>query len=187
MIFTPLGLGGAFLIAQERRSDHRGYFARVWCAAEFARAGLDTHIEQINTGFSPAAGTLRGMHLQIGEHAEVKVVRCTRGAVFDVMVDLRSDSPTFCHAYSTELTADNGHMLYVPKGFAHGYQTLVPDSELQYSTSAVYAAKSAHGVRFDDPRFKISWPLPVSTISDQDRGWPDFGPGHPAFDSSRGR
>jgi dTDP-4-dehydrorhamnose 3,5-epimerase len=181
VIFTALELNGAFVIDQERRADHRGFFARTWCADEFARHGLDNTVVQVNTGFSPAAGTLRGMHLQTGAHAEVKVARCTRGAVFDVIVDLRHDSPTFCKSYAAELTADNGRMLYVPKGFAHGYQTLVADSELLYSTSAVFAPGSACGVRYDDPRFDIHWPLPVSEISAQDRTWLDFGPGHPAF------
>jgi dTDP-4-dehydrorhamnose 3,5-epimerase len=121
------------------------------------------------------------MHLQTGAHAEVKVMRCTRGAALDVIIDLRRDSPAFCAAYAVELSAENGRMLYAPKGFAHGYQTLVDGTELLYSTSAVYAPGSACGVRYDDPRFAIRWPLPVSRISDQDRSWPDFGPDHPAF------
>jgi dTDP-4-dehydrorhamnose 3,5-epimerase len=182
VIFTPLELNGAFVIDQERRADDRGYFARTWCAEEFARHGLDDTVVQINTGFSPAAGTLRGMHLQTGAHAEVKLARCTRGAVLDVIVDLRRNSPTFCESYAVELSAENGRMLYAPKGFAHGYQTLVADTELLYSTSAVYSPGSACGVRYDDPRFDIRWLLPVSRISDQDRTWPDFGSDHPAFE-----
>jgi dTDP-4-dehydrorhamnose 3,5-epimerase len=181
VIFTPLELPGAFLIDQERRVDPRGYFARTWCADELAAHQLDTTVVQINTGFSPTAGTLRGLHLQIESGAEVKIARCTRGVVHDVIVDLRRSSPTFCRSVSVELSAENGRMVYVPKGFAHGYQTLVDDSELLYSTSAVYAPASAHGVRYDDPAFAIDWPRPISVISDQDRTWPDFAPGHPAY------
>jgi dTDP-4-dehydrorhamnose 3,5-epimerase len=183
VIFTALELSGAYVIDPERRRDDRGYFARTWCVDELAKHGLDSTIVQINTGWSAAAGTLRGMHLQTGAHAEVKVMRCTRGAVLDVIIDLRRDSPTFCRSHAVELSAENGRMLYAPKGFAHGYQTLVDGAELLYSTSAVYAPDSACGVRYDDPRFGIRWLLPVSRISDQDRGWPDFGPGHPAFEA----
>lgn len=182
MIFIPLDLGGAFVLDPERRADTRGYFARTWCAAELAKHGLNGKIAQINTGFSPVAGTLRGLHFQVGTHAEVKIARCTRGAVLDVIVDLRRTSPTFCKWHAVELSGENGRSLYVPEGFAHGYQTLVDDCELLYSTTAAYAPADASGVRFDDPRFCIQWPMAVTKISDQDRQWPDFGPGHPAFE-----
>ena len=174
MKFTPLELAGAYLIELEPRTDDRGYFARQWCAEEFSSRALCATIAQINTGFSPLAGTLRGLHFQRGADREVKVVRCSRGAVFDVIVDLRPDSPSFGKHYATDLSAESGRAVYAPEGFAHGYQTLRPDSEVQYLTSKAFSASSATGVRFDDPQFAISWPIAVSRISKQDREWPDF-------------
>lgn len=172
MIFEPLAVQGAWLIRQERRSDHRGHFARVWCEAELAKAGLDARIAQVNTGFSPKAGTLRGLHFQLPPHAEVKIARVTRGAAFDVVLDLRQGSPTYGRWAGVELTADNGDQVYVPEGCAHGYLTLVDDTELVYSATVPYAPASARGVRFDDPRFGIEWPMAPAVISDPDRGWP---------------
>jgi len=173
LVFQELAVRGAYLIRPERRADDRGFFARVWCRQELAKAGLVNRIEQVNTGFSPKAGTLRGMHFQLPPHAEVKIARCTRGAVFDVVVDLRRGSPSYGRWTGVRLGADDGHQLYAPEGCAHGYLTLEEDSELVYSTTAPYAPAAARGVRHDDPAFGIDWPLPVRVISDQDRHWPD--------------
>jgi dTDP-4-dehydrorhamnose 3,5-epimerase len=146
----------------------------MWCAQELREAGLDADLSQVNTGFSPRAGTLRGVHLQREPHSEVKIVRCVRGAVFDVMVDLRPGSPTFKRWFGTELRGDGLQMLYIPKGCAHGYLTLEDDSELIYFASQPFASASAMGVRFDDPAFAIRWPREVAVISQADRSWPDF-------------
>lgn len=175
MEFEPTPLAGAFLVRPKKLADARGFFARVWCTEEFRQHGLNPTIVQINTGLSHKAGTLRGMHFQQAPHAEAKFIRCTRGAIYDVIVDLRPDSPTRGRWVGYELTAENGHMLYAPEGFAHGYQTLCDDAEMYYTTSAMYAGGAARGVRFDDPAFGIVWPRPVSVISDADRGWPDYG------------
>ena len=176
MEFEQTRLAGAYRVHQQKRSDPRGFFARVWCTEEFRQHGLDPTIVQINTGFSPAVGTLRGMHFQEAPHAEAKFIRCTRGAIFDVIIDLRPGSPTRGQWVGFELSAENGDMLYAPEGFAHGYQTLTPDTEMYYTTTAMYAGSAARGVRYDDPAFAISWPLPVSVISDADRGWPLWRP-----------
>ena len=174
MKFTETGLQGAYVIHPTRITDHRGYFARAFCQSEFGALGLRRDVAQVNVAFNPTAGTLRGMHYQEAPHAEAKLVRCTRGALFDVVVDLRPGSPTQGRWFGTELSAENGVQLYAPEGCAHGYQTLMPDSEICYLTSASYAPAAARGVRFDDPAFGIAWPLPVSAISDADRQWPDF-------------
>jgi dTDP-4-dehydrorhamnose 3,5-epimerase len=175
VIFDELPIAGAYLIRPERRNDERGYFARTWCRQELAQHGLVDPIDQVNTGFSPATGTLRGLHFQTGVHAEVKIARCVRGAVFDVIVDLRPDSPTFRQWHGAELSAENGHQLYAPAGTAHGYLTLQADTELMYSTSRPYAPGAARGVRFDDPAFGIRWPAEIRVVSAADRDWPDFG------------
>jgi len=172
--FTPAGIEGAFEIDLEKRADERGFFARAWCEREFAQHGLSTRIAQVNVGVSTSAGTLRGMHYQFAPNAEVKLARCGRGAVYDVAVDLRPTSPTFCRWHGCELSAQNGRMLYVPEGCAHGYLTLTDDAELMYFTSVPYAPDSARGVRHDDPAFSITWPRLVTTISSQDAAWPDF-------------
>jgi len=177
--FERLDLPGVFLISEERRVDERGHFARLWCDEEFAQHGLVNRLRQINTGFSPQAGTLRGMHYQLPPAAEVKVVRCARGAVFDVAVDLRRGSPSFGRWAGTELCAGDGRMLYVPKGFAHGYLTLVDDSELVYLTSAAYVAATARGVRYDDPAIAVRWPAAVRIVSAADRSWPDLADASP--------
>lgn len=179
MEFEETKLAGAHLVRQKKLTDARGYFARVWCTEEFRQHGLNPTVVQINTGLSHTAGTLRGMHFQEAPHADAKFVRCTRGAIFDVIVDLRPGSPTRGQWVGYELTAENGAMLYAPEGFAHGYQTLCADTEMEYTASAMYAGPSARGVRFDDPAFGIVWPLPVSVISDPDRAWPDWQPGKP--------
>jgi dTDP-4-dehydrorhamnose 3,5-epimerase len=172
--FRPAGVDGAFEIDGTRRTDERGHFARVWCERLFAARGLAGRFAQVNTGVSNRAGTLRGMHYQLAPHAEVKLVRCVRGAVFDVAVDLRPGSPTFRRWHGCELSAANGRMLYVPEGCAHGYLTLADDTELIYFTTAAYAPQSARGVRHDDPAFAIEWPGAVGVISTQDATWPDF-------------
>jgi len=175
VIFERLDIAGAYSLTQERRTDDRGYFARTWCREELARHGLVDRIAQINTGFSPKAGTLRGLHWQEPPHAEVKIVSCTRGAAFDVLVDLRRGSPTYRQWVGFELTPDNGRILYCPEGCAHGYLTLHDDTEVSYLTSMSYAAGAARGVRFDDPAFAIDWPAPIHLVSQADRHWPDFG------------
>lgn len=172
VIFTPTRIAGVRVIDIEKRQDERGYFGRTWCERELAAQGLSTRIAQVNAAVSLKAGTLRGMHYQRAPFAEVKIMRCQRGAVFDVIVDLRRDSATYSQWVGVELTAENGRMLYAPEGCAHGYVTLREDTELSYSTSQFYAPDAAHGVRFDDPAFGIQWPVAASVISAQDRNWP---------------
>jgi dTDP-4-dehydrorhamnose 3,5-epimerase len=174
MEFREAKIPGVFIVDVARRSDDRGYFARTWCRRELESRGLDPTVVQINTGFSTRRGTLRGMHFQEGASAEIKFVRCTRGRVFDVALDLRPGSPAFRGWVGVELSAENGRMLLIPEGCAHGYQTLEAESELLYSTSKFYDPDRATGVRYDDPAFGIEWPLEVSSISDADRSWPDF-------------
>ena len=176
MKFSPASIAGCHVIEIDKRVDDRGYFARTWCADELAQHGLQMHIAQVNVGVSTKAGTFRGMHYQLAPHAEIKIARCSRGAVYDVAVDLRPDSPTFRHWYGVELTHENGRMLYVPEGCAHGYLTLTADTELLYFTSHAYAPTAARGVRHDDPAFGIEWPAPVRVVSDADTRWPNFHP-----------
>ncbi|HEX7969151.1 MAG TPA: dTDP-4-dehydrorhamnose 3,5-epimerase [Stellaceae bacterium] len=173
MIFTPTRLGGLWLVEMERHADERGYFARSWCRREFAEHGLDTTLAQASVSFNAKAGTLRGMHFQRPPHAETKLVRCTRGAIWDVAIDLRSGSSTRGQWQGFELSAENGAALYIPEGFAHGFQTLVPDTEVFYQISRFHVPEAASGVRYDDPAFGVSWPLPVSCISPRDATWPD--------------
>ena len=174
MIFTETRISGVFLIELERRHDERGFFARQWCAEEMARAGLDPRVAQINTARSSAVGTLRGLHYQKEPHAEVKLVRCTRGAVFDVAVDLRPESPTFRQWFGAELSDESGRMLYIPEGCGHGYLTVAPNTDLVYQASVPYAPGSAAGIRYDDPAFDIVWPGVINVISPQDLKWPSF-------------
>lgn len=174
MRYTALSLPGAYLIDVEPLQDERGLFARIWCRRELEQHGLDTAIAQCNISLSRKRGTLRGMHFQAPPHEEIKLVRCMRGAVYDVIVDLRRDSPTFRHWFGTELTADNRRMLYIPKGMAHGFLTLQPDTEVYYQMSEPYLKESVRGVRWNDPVFAIAWPGPVEVISERDRAFPDF-------------
>ena len=177
MIFTPTELDGAYLIDLERREDDRGFFARAWCERELAEHGLSTRIEQCNVSFNHSRSTLRGLHYQSAPHAEVKLIRCTRGAIYDVIVDLRPDSPTWKRWIGVELDEENRRMLYVPEGFAHGYQTLVDGTETFYQVSVSYAPDAEGGVRWDDPAFAIDWPDPEGALlSDKDRSWPDYRP-----------
>ena len=174
MEFTETKLAGAFLISLHKIEDHRGFFARGWCRDELSSHGLTPNMVQLNVGFSYKKGTLRGLHYQVPPHEEAKLVRCTRGAIFDVIVDLRPNSPTRGQWFGAELTAENALMVYAPEGFAHGYQTMAYNTETYYLTSVSYAASSARGVRYNEPAFGISWPLPVTVVSDVDEKWPDF-------------
>lgn len=176
MTFHELPIGGAFVIEPEPVEDERGFFARTWCAAEFQRRGLADALSQCSISYNRRAGTLRGMHLQVPPHAETKLVRCTAGAVYDVILDLRPGSPSYCRWCAVELSSTNRHAVYVPAGVAHGFQTLVADTELLYQISMPYAPESARGVRWDDPAFAIRWPAAERTISDRDRSYEDFRP-----------
>ncbi len=176
MRFSPLTIIGAWLIELEPQSDVRGSFARTFCAREFAGQGLATDYPQHSRSRNFAKGTLRGMHYQRPPLAEAKLVSCTHGAIHDVCLDLRQDSPTFLQWQGFDLSADNGRQLYIPEGCAHGFQALTDDSEVTYRISAFYDPSASAGVRYNDPRFAIRWPLPVSSISDRDRDWPDFQP-----------
>jgi len=176
VIFTETPLRGAFVIEPEPIEDSRGLFARTWCRREFAARGLETRIAQCSTSFSKRKGTLRGMHYQVPPAAETKIVRCTRGALYDVIIDLRTESTTFTRHFAMVLAADNRKMLYVPVGFAHGFQTLEDDTEVLYQTSEFYAPDHARGVRWNDPMFGIAWPDDERTILDRDQNYPDFRP-----------
>ena len=177
MIFTETPLRGAFVIEPEPLADGRGLFARTWCRNEFAARGLETRIAQCSTSLNPTRGTLRGMHYQVAPHAETKLVRCTRGALYDVIIDLRPGSPTFTRHFGVVLTADNRTMVYVPAGFAHGFQTLEDGTELFYQISEFHASEAGRGVRWDDPAFGIRWPDAERIIAERDRAYPDFDPG----------
>ena len=168
-ILTPIR--NAYLIDPSPHLDERGRFMRAWCTREFTDNGLDFAPLQANMGLSKYKGTLRGMHFQVAPALEAKLVRCTKGSMFDVVLDLRPESATYGQSYGAELSAENGRMLFLPEGCAHGYQTLEDDTEMYYMTSAFYAPDAAHGVRFDDPAFQIQWPLAPTFISEQDRNW----------------
>ncbi len=172
MHFRATDISGVQVIDPAPHADDRGRFMRAWCLREFAENGIDFVPLQANMGYSFLKGTLRGMHFQMAPEPEAKLVRCTQGAMFDVALDLRPDSPTYGKWYGAELTAENARMLYVPEYCAHGYQTLADGTEMHYMASALYAPSAARGVRFDDPMFQIDWPLAVTAISDQDRAWP---------------
>ncbi len=174
MIFTETKLQGAYEIDLDVRKDDRGFFARSFCQQEFATHGLRTVIAQSNVSFNAKKGTLRGMHFQVAPKAEAKLVRCTRGALYDVIIDLRPGSQTYCAWTAVELTAENGRMLYIPEGFAHGFQTFENNTEVFYQMFEFYSPEHASGVRWDDPAFGISWPLPHPLISDKDRAYPDY-------------
>lgn len=175
MIFQETKLKGAFIIEVERIEDERGFFARAWCRNEFRPRGLESQWAQSNISFNWKKGTLRGMHFQVAPHEEVKLVRCTRGAIYDVIIDLRPNSPTYKQWIGVELTATNHRMLYVPKGFAHGYQTLENDSEVFYQASEFYAPECERGIRWNDPAFGIDWPdAETRVISSKDAHWPDY-------------
>lgn len=176
MIFNPTPIKGLYVIDLEKRGDDRGFFARAFCEKEFANHDLVTHFVQVNNSLSAQKGTLRGMHYQLAPKAETKLVRCIRGALYDVALDLRPGSPTFGQHYGAELTAENRRMMYVPKGFAHGFLTLAPDTEAFYFVDEFYAPDRERGVRWNDPKFKIHWPAEPVVLSDKDRTQRDFDP-----------
>lgn len=171
MIFTETELRGAYVIDLERREDTRGFFARTFCQHEFEAHGLKPVIAQANVGFNRYRGTVRGMHFQYPPKPETKLVRATRGAILDIIVDLRPESPTYLDHVAVELNEDNRRALFVPERFAHGYQVLADDTETTYQVGEFYAPETEGGLRYDDPRLGLSWPLPVTEISDKDRGW----------------
>jgi dTDP-4-dehydrorhamnose 3,5-epimerase len=174
VIFNETELPGAFVIEPERREDNRGYFARAFCQSEFAEHGLKPVIAQANVAFNKVAGTLRGMHFQFPPAAETKVVRATRGAIVDIIVDLRPESPTYLRHVAVELNEENGHALYVPERFAHGYQTLVDGTETSYFVGEFYSPDAEGGLSPMDPRLGLTWPLPVNAISEKDAAWASF-------------
>ena len=176
MRFTETKVAGAFLIEPEPIADERGFFARTWCREEFADNGLTGELAQANISFNHRKGTLRGLHYQAAPHAEAKLIRVTRGAIWDLALDLRRDSPTYLAWFGAELSDANRHMLYVPEGCAHGFLTLTDDAEVAYQMSAPFAPQAARGVRFDDPAFAIEWPGEVVVINERDRTYPDFAP-----------
>ncbi len=174
MIFTETGLTGAFWIDLEPHRDERGFFARSWCQQEFEERGLIARMVQSNISFNKNRGTLRGLHFQIAPYEEARLVRCTRGAIYDVFLDLRPGSATLRRWLSVELTAENYRALFLPKGFAHGFQTLTDDTEVLYLMSEFYHPEAARGVRWNDPAFHIQWPLEVRILSEQDASYPDW-------------
>lgn len=174
MIFTETKLTGAFVIDIEPHEDERGFFARTWCKKEFEEHGLNPRLVQCDISFNKKRGTLRGMHYQVQPFEEVKLVRCTRGTIYDVIIDLRRDSSTFGRWFSVELSADNRHALYVPEGFAHGFQTLTDDSEVLYQMSEFFHPECARGIRWDDPAFGIVWPAAKRIIIDKDQSYSWF-------------
>ncbi|MBI2311644.1 MAG: dTDP-4-dehydrorhamnose 3,5-epimerase [Betaproteobacteria bacterium] len=176
MVFTETRLQGALVVDIESREDDRGMFARTFCRDEFGRHGLPAGFAQCNTSFNRHRGTLRGMHFQAAPKAEGKLVRCTRGSIYDVIIDLRPGSPTFRQWVSVFLSQDNRRAVYAPPGFAHGFQTLEPDAEVFYQMTESYVPELARGVRWNDPAFGIEWPLSPPTLSDRDAGFPDFAP-----------
>jgi dTDP-4-dehydrorhamnose 3,5-epimerase len=178
MKFAETPIAGAWLIDLEKRGDDRGFFARVFCVREFAEHGLVTQFVQVNNSLSGIQGTLRGMHYQLAPRAETKVVRCIRGAFWDAILDLREDSPTFGRWFGAELTAANRRMMYVPKGCAHGFLTLTDDAESFYLVDEFYSPEHERGVRWNDPRFNIRWPLEPSVVSEKDSNHPDFDPAY---------
>jgi dTDP-4-dehydrorhamnose 3,5-epimerase len=179
MRFHPTPLRDTWLVDPERVRDGRGFFARTFCVREFAANGLVTNYPQHSMSFSGRRGTLRGMHFQFEPYGEVKLVRCVSGAIWDVIIDMRPDSPTFRRWYGVELSDQSGRQFYIPHGFAHGFQTLTDNVQVNYLISEPYAPDAASGVRYDDPSFEIAWPLPVTTISEKDLLWPNFVPGQP--------
>lgn len=174
MIFTETPLRGAFVIEPERIEDERGFFARTWCKNEFEAHGLNTELVQCNISYNARRGTVRGMHYQIAPCEETKLVRCTRGSIYDVIVDLRRESPTYREWFGLTLDAENGLMLYIPAGFAHGFQTLANGTEVSYQMSEFFAPEYARGVRWDDSAIEIRWPLPVSCIAPKDLAFPEY-------------
>jgi dTDP-4-dehydrorhamnose 3,5-epimerase len=176
MKFHATELADAFVVELEKRGDERGFFARLYCEREFGAAGISARFVQINNSLSAQRGTLRGLHYQLAPAAEAKLVRCIRGALYDAIVDLRPDSPSFLRWFGAELSAENRRMMYVPRGFAHGMLSLQDDTEVFYLASDFYSPQDERGVRWNDPRFAIRWPLEPVEVSPKDRQWPDYDP-----------
>ncbi len=174
MLFTETPLKGAFVIDLEERKDNRGAFARTFCAKEFEAHGLKPSVAQCNLSYNYKAGTMRGMHYQVPPAAETKLVRCTKGKIYDVIIDLRPESPTYLKHFGVELTDDNHRALYVPEMFAHGYQALTDGAEVAYQVGEFYTPGYERGLKYNDPAFNIRWPMPVTVISDKDANWPKF-------------
>jgi dTDP-4-dehydrorhamnose 3,5-epimerase len=174
LIFTETKLAGAFVIELERHTDERGFFARTFCQQEFEAHGLKAEVAQCNVSFNKRKGTLRGMHYQAAPFAEAKLVRCTAGSIYDVIIDLRPASATFKRHFAVELSAENHRMLYIPEDFAHGFQTLEDNTEVFYQMAQRYSAEHARGVRWNDPAFGIEWPKSERIIIERDRNYPDF-------------
>jgi dTDP-4-dehydrorhamnose 3,5-epimerase len=174
VIFTATALIGAFTIEPERLEDERGFFARTWCQKEFETHGLNARLRQCNISYNRKQGTLRGMHYQSAPNQEAKLIRCTRGSIYDVIIDLRAESRTFMQHIAVVLTEENRKALYVPEGFAHGFQTMADNTEVFYQMSEFYAPESSRGIRWDDPSFSIPWPRAERIISERDRSYRDF-------------
>jgi dTDP-4-dehydrorhamnose 3,5-epimerase len=174
LIFKETKLPGAFVIEPDQLADQRGFFARTFCRKEFEAHGINALVEQCNISFNKRKGTLRGMHFQVAPFAEAKLVRCTSGSIYDVIIDLRPSSPTFKQYFAAELSVENRAMLFIPEGFAHGFQTLQDDSEVFYQMGQSFSAEHARGVRWNDPAFGIEWPKDERIIIERDRNYPDF-------------
>jgi len=174
MIFKKTNLEGAFIVEIQRLEDGRGFFARSFCQREFQEHGLNPNLAQCNISFNKVKGTLRGMHFQVAPHEEAKLVRCTQGAIHDVIIDLRPDSPNYMHHFAIDLTAEAHNALYVPEGFAHGFLTLAPETCVFYQMSEFYAPGYARGFRWNDPAFNLKWPVEIEMISERDANYPDF-------------
>ncbi len=174
MIFQETKLKGAFLVELDKREDERGFFARAWCTNEFAAHGLTSHIVQVNTSYNKKKGTLRGMHFQVPPSPEAKFIRCLRGSIHDVIIDLRASSATYRQWIGVELSADNRRALYVPEHFAHGFITLEDHTEVLYMVSEFYSPDCERGMRYDDPAFGVAWPVKIDVISKKDESWPAF-------------
>lgn len=176
MKFLPTGFDGLHVVEIEPHCDRRGFFARTWCAREFETAGLETRLVQCSVSFNLRRGTLRGMHFQVAPAEEVKLVRCTSGSIHDVVIDVRPESPTYLHHFAVELSAENRRALYIPGGFAHGFQTLADRTEVFYQMSEFFAPECARGIRWNDPRFSIEWPISDPIIIDRDASYADYVP-----------
>lgn len=174
MKFTQIKLKGAFIIELEKKEDSRGFFARIWCENEFNAHGIYRKPVQNNMSYSRKKGTIRGMHYQIAPHQESKLIRCVSGAIYDVIIDLRPDSPTYKKWFGAKLSEDNNSMLFVPEGFAHGFLTLRENTQVSYQVSAIYNFESERVIRYNDPLFKIKWPIEMNVISEKDKNYPDF-------------
>lgn len=174
MIFKETKLKGAYIIEVQKLVDERGFFGRSWCKKEFEAHGLNSNVVQANVSYSKTKGTLRGMHYQVAPYSETKTIRCMAGAIYDVIVDLRPDSATFKQWIGVELTQENGHMLYVPEGFAHGFITLKDHTSVNYMVTAYYTPGAEAGIRYDDPAINIEWPITPTVVSDKDKAIPPF-------------